>query len=252
MRYPGATWKGPVPNQGGPIGQVTLGVAHIMEGTLDGTDAWFHNPTSGVSAHFGIGKDGRVYQWVDTSVTAWHVANDNGRAIGIEHEGFTGQTLTAPQLDQLSKLMEWIEAVHGVPLVMSTATGWCGHGQLGAAGGNHPYCPGNPILTQLPGALAAAGSPPPPPTMKGQDMIASTSTGKGYWTVTHDGAVYAFGDAQSHGGLFANPPGGAKLNPGATVVGIAGDGNTGYWILASDGGVYAFGSASHYGNPDRV
>src|SRR5271166_959556 len=93
-QYPNAQWRGPVPNQGGPFTAAPrLGVLHIMEGTLAGTDSWFKNPSSQVSAHFGIGKDGTVYQWVDTAFVAWHVASDNGFAIGIEHEGNAGDLL---------------------------------------------------------------------------------------------------------------------------------------------------------------
>lgn len=35
-------------------------VIHIMQGTMEGTISWFKNPTSEVSAHYLIGKDGRV------------------------------------------------------------------------------------------------------------------------------------------------------------------------------------------------
>jgi len=75
-------------------------------------------------------------------------------------------------------------------------------------------------------------------------MIASTSTGGGYWTTTTDGAVYAFGDAIYSGNAMGNVTG--------EIVGIAGTGTDGYWLLASDGGVFAFGTAHFHGRPDRV
>ncbi|NJL16247.1 MAG: N-acetylmuramoyl-L-alanine amidase [Nitrospira sp.] len=76
-------------------------VIHIMEGTLKGTDAWFRNEESGVSAHYGIGKTGEIHQYVGESDTAWHAGrmvaptwqllkpdiNPNWYTIGIEHEG---------------------------------------------------------------------------------------------------------------------------------------------------------------------
>ena len=76
-------------------------VIHIMEGTLKGTDAWFSNEESGVSAHYGIGKDGEIHQYVGESDRAWHAGriisptwrllkpdvNPNWYTIGIEHEG---------------------------------------------------------------------------------------------------------------------------------------------------------------------
>lgn len=81
-------------------------VIHIMEGTLLGTDSWFQNPQSKVSAHYGIGKNGAVHQYVREMDTAWHAGrvnapswplikqagnslyiNPNFYTIGIEHEG---------------------------------------------------------------------------------------------------------------------------------------------------------------------
>jgi hypothetical protein len=86
-------------------------------------------------------------------------------------------------------------------------------------------------------------------------MIASTDTGRGYWTTTGDGAVYAFGDAQFRGSSFdvdPNTPGAQRVEVQGEVVGIAGVGRSGYWLLASDGGIFAFGDAQFYGRPDRV
>lgn len=76
-------------------------VIHIMDGTLPGTDSWFANTTSQVSAHYGIGKNGEVHQYVQESDAAWHAGrvdapvwklikpniNPNLYTIGIEHEG---------------------------------------------------------------------------------------------------------------------------------------------------------------------
>ncbi len=76
-------------------------VIHIMDGTLSGTDAWFANHESQVSAHYGIGKNGEVHQYVQETDTAWHAGrvdtpvwklirpnlNPNLYTIGIEHEG---------------------------------------------------------------------------------------------------------------------------------------------------------------------
>lgn len=251
--YPKAQWRGPVPNQGGARSAAPrVGVVHIMEGTLSGTDAWFHNPASQVSAHFGIGKDGTVYQWVDTMAVAWHAAAANGYSVGVEHEGNTGDVLTPAQLAADADLFAWLTP--NIALTESVSAGWCGHGQLGAAGGNHPDCPGAPILAQLPGILAAASggpTPAPPPPPKGQGMIAATSTGRGYWCVTHDGAIYAYGDAVNKGQPFGAPEGKGNLQPGVVIVGIAGHGTDGYWLYASDGSVFAYGSAPFMGRPDR-
>lgn len=162
--YPKAQWHGPVPNQGGKMDGYRLGVVHIMQGSLNGSDGWFHNNSAQVSAHFGIGKDGTVYQWVDTANVAWAEANYNGVGISIECEGYAGEALTGPQAFAVASLMKWVRKTHGIPLVRNTnpaAAGWIGHGELGAAGGGHLACPGQPVLDQIPGmlVLAAGGDP---------------------------------------------------------------------------------------------
>ena len=62
----------------------------------------------------------------------------------------------------------------------------------------------------------------------------------GYWLVSSNGTVYAFGGAATYGDMA-----GKHLN--APIVGIAAvpDGK-GYWLVAKDGGVFAFGSARFY------
>ena len=81
-------------------------VIHIMEGSLDGTDSWFKSKASVVSAHYGIGINGEVHQYVKETDSAWHAGrvnapswslikaagngiyiNPNYYTIGIEHEG---------------------------------------------------------------------------------------------------------------------------------------------------------------------
>jgi N-acetyl-anhydromuramyl-L-alanine amidase AmpD len=46
-------------------------VIHTMVGSLASCDAQFSNPASQVSAHFGVGLDGTVHQYVDDHDGAW-------------------------------------------------------------------------------------------------------------------------------------------------------------------------------------
>jgi N-acetyl-anhydromuramyl-L-alanine amidase AmpD len=131
-----------------------LMIMHIMEGTLAGTDAWFHNPASRVSAHFGIGRDGKIVQWVDTNDQAWHAAAANSYSIGVEHEGVSGNPLTDPQLDADAELLSWLHEVYpSVDLWINTRPftghGLSWHGLGGIKWGNHPDCPGAPVVHQL-------------------------------------------------------------------------------------------------------
>jgi N-acetyl-anhydromuramyl-L-alanine amidase AmpD len=46
-------------------------VLHTMAGTQASCDAWFQNENAQVSAHFGIGLDGEIHQYVRLSDSAW-------------------------------------------------------------------------------------------------------------------------------------------------------------------------------------
>jgi hypothetical protein len=72
--------------------------------------------------------------------------------------------------------------------------------------------------------------------------IASTPDGAGYWLVSANGGVFAFGDATFYGSL-------GSVHLTAPIVGIAATPNGGgYWLVGSDGGIFAFGDAGYYGS----
>lgn len=86
----GITWIGS-PNHyngrnGHTISHITL---HIMVGHLAGTDSVFSRPSSQASAHYGIGADGTIHQYVHETDGSWSDANyaSNNSTISIEHEG---------------------------------------------------------------------------------------------------------------------------------------------------------------------
>jgi LysM repeat protein len=158
-RMPGATWR-PVPNftQGGQE-SVQGVVLHIMQGSLDGSDSWFRNPLSRSSAHFGVGKTGTIYQWVDTADRAWAQSAGNKTWLSIEHEGFSGTPLTAAQVAATAKIIAWAQQTHKFSLQSTdspTGTGIGWHGMGGAAWGGHTDCPGDSIKNQRPAIIAAA------------------------------------------------------------------------------------------------
>ncbi|MHB8440325.1 MAG: hypothetical protein ACYDD4_14370 [Acidimicrobiales bacterium] len=92
------------------------------------------------------------------------------------------------------------------------------------------------VLPYLPGSPGGAA------LMTPAVGVTATPDGQGYWLVSRDGGVFAFGDAQ-----FFNSMAGHPLS--APVVGMAAtpDGQ-GYWEVASDGGIFAFGDAQFYGS----
>jgi hypothetical protein len=240
---------------------VRLVVLHTAQGAATYRDlgAFFASPSSGVSSHVGIDDTpGEVGEYVRREHKAWTQADANPYSVAAELCAWAEWTPAewARHPAMLANAAAWVAeecAAFGIPLRALTpgeaqgnaAMGVCQHADLGALGGGHWDCgPGFPMAEVL--AMAAGGAGAAPDSREGRNMIAATSTGDGYWTVTHDGAVGAFGDAQYVGGGF---------DPDVVtgeIVGIAGHGTDGYWLLASDGGVLAFGSAPYYGRPDRV
>lgn len=68
------------------VDHITL---HIMVGRLTGTDSVFQSSESEVSAHYGIGGNGTIHQYVDESNGSNSDANyaSNNSTVSIEHEG---------------------------------------------------------------------------------------------------------------------------------------------------------------------
>ncbi|MFB6535103.1 peptidoglycan-binding protein [Streptomyces noursei] len=159
-RFEGATWR-PIPNNHTSGGQssVTGVVIHIMDGSLSGTDSWFRNSEAQASSHFGTGRHGALYQWVDTADRAWAQAGGNRDWLSIENEGRGGDSLTSAQIDRCAEILAWAHRVYGVPLAVTHSTTGRGlgyHAMGGAAWGGHTSCPGPRVLAQLPEIIARA------------------------------------------------------------------------------------------------
>jgi hypothetical protein len=74
-------------------------------------------------------------------------------------------------------------------------------------------------------------------------MVPSTD-GDGYFMVSSDGGVFAFGDARFEGSC----PGIGGC-AGSAVAVMPDAGGNGYWVVTATGHVYAFGDAPYYGAP---
>ncbi len=117
-------------------------VIHIMEGTLSGTDSWFKNRQSRVSAHYGIGVHGEVHRYVQEADTAWHAGrveaptwtlikpaeegryvNPNYYTIGIEHEGNGNSEWTDAMYKASAELVAAISRKWSVPIDRSHIIG---------------------------------------------------------------------------------------------------------------------------------
>lgn len=113
----GIVWKGS-PNhytgrQGYGVTHITL---HIMVGYLAGTDSTFANSASQASAHYGIGADGTIHQYVSERDGSYSDANymSNCSTISIEHEGgMSGAVCTQACIDASARLCADIARRYG-------------------------------------------------------------------------------------------------------------------------------------------
>jgi hypothetical protein len=129
-------WIGCSPNnyrQGRPVGfRPELIVIHVIVGSLLSADRWFNNPAASASAHYGVGCDGQVHQYVTETDTAFHAGvvvnpdcelvlarphvNPNYYSIGIEHEGQPGEPWTDEQTAASAALIAEIAQRWSIPI----------------------------------------------------------------------------------------------------------------------------------------
>ena len=164
-------------------------VIHIMDGSLIGTDSWFNDPKSSVSAHYGIGRKGEVHQYVKEIDSAFHAGtvdrpewklikrkgegggfiNPNFYTIGIEHEGRGLSPHTWPQaMRQASlKLVADIVRRWNIPVDLGHIMPHCDIRR------GKPDCPGKGI--DLPAYIAdLAGHRPGAPAAPAERSFALT------------------------------------------------------------------------------
>jgi N-acetyl-anhydromuramyl-L-alanine amidase AmpD/peptidoglycan hydrolase-like protein with peptidoglycan-binding domain len=105
-------------------------VIHIIGGSMESAKAQFADPATQVSAHYAVGRDGSVLQFVEEEDTAFHAGivvsatwkgikgglNPNLYTIGIEHEGQPTDVWTDAQYETSAELVVDIAARWGIPL----------------------------------------------------------------------------------------------------------------------------------------
>jgi len=101
------------------------------------------------SAHFGIGKDGEIWQFVDTDHQANAQGGGNTDYFSVEHVGYAGDELTDSQIKALAWLFRYLSDRYGFPLQLADQPGQFGLGyhSMGSDWG-HPQCPGRKIIDQ--------------------------------------------------------------------------------------------------------
>lgn len=169
-RCPFAAWRGPADSNyrvGGVVRPVYGVVMHVIVGSLAAADSVFHRSGYGASAHFGIGKDGTTFQWVDTDDRAWAEGAGNPYWVSVETEGQPSEPLTNAQAAAFARLFVWVNQAHGpFPFAVTDSPNGRGlgtHQMGGGAWGGHA-CPGGPRAAQRQLVIdLARGSGPTPP-----------------------------------------------------------------------------------------
>ena len=137
------THKSPNFTKGRGIQKAPIGIViHISEGSLNSMTYWFQDSNSGVSAHYGIGRDGEVRSFVKEENTAWHAGrvnkpvwrympaiNPNIVTVGIEHAGFHNIGWTIKQKEASAILITEICKRWNIPANDDTIIG---HWQIDA------------------------------------------------------------------------------------------------------------------------
>jgi N-acetylmuramoyl-L-alanine amidase len=146
---------------GRPYGPPVAVVLHTMAGTLDGCDAWFANPASQVSAHYGVGLNGDIHAYVRTRDAAWAnglledgttwplAGNPNWVTVSIETEdlGDPMQPVTDEEYSSVRTLVRTVHARH--PSIVWIA----GHDTISPL--SRPHCPGQRWRDSRMGYLAS-------------------------------------------------------------------------------------------------
>lgn len=264
--YPNAD-KSIIGNSGGSyLGGPFKGVFHTTEGSsASGAISAFKKNNSW--PHFLVGYDGKVWQFVDTNVSARALRNLSGgvetnrdSAIQIEVVGFVSKPDAGhpqAQIDSIKALMRWIESTHGVksqgpgrPFATKygqnnlrftgaewdSFNAWCGHCHVPE---NDHY--DGLILTDFNLLLPPPGYTVPASYFTEVPIVPFSvprSQG-GFIVVGQDGGVFAFDGAPFYGSMYGT---GAHV-----IAGTWTPSGNGYWLLGDDGGVFSFGDAVYHG-----
>ena len=151
---PDVVWT-PTPNHGQRNGSIvqrvvlhTWGVHFTDEtrelATYRSVIAYFQRPQSQVSAHFvfpGSAEPNEITQMVRYHDFAWTERAYNPTSVEIECADAIWLGDDPDGLEQLAHITGYLLRRFRLPAVWSHDRGFCRHGDLGVAGGDHPSCP---------------------------------------------------------------------------------------------------------------
>ncbi|MDX5422526.1 MAG: N-acetylmuramoyl-L-alanine amidase [Hymenobacteraceae bacterium] len=98
-------------------------IHHTAQNSTDQTLRTFTMPKTSVSAHYVIGRDGKVYHMLNDYLRAWHGGvgrwgnntDLNSSSIGIELDNNGSEPFTETQINSLLGVLDMLKKKHGIP-----------------------------------------------------------------------------------------------------------------------------------------
>lgn len=98
-------------------------IHHTAQNSTAQTLKTFTTPATQVSAHYVIGRDGKVYQMLNDNLRAWHggaskwgnTTDLNSTSIGIELDNNGAEPFAEAQIESLLGVLETLKKKHSIP-----------------------------------------------------------------------------------------------------------------------------------------
>ncbi len=108
-------------------------IHHTAQNSTQQTLKTFTTPTTQVSAHYVIGRDGVVYHMLNDYLRAWHggaakwgnATDINSSSIGIELDNNGFEPFSQPQINSLVTVLDTLKRKHSIP-----AANFIGHSDI--------------------------------------------------------------------------------------------------------------------------
>jgi len=108
-------------------------IHHTAQKSTEQTLKTFTLPRTQVSAHYVIGRDGKIYHMLNDYLRAWHggasrwgnATDINSSSIGIELDNNGFEAFAEPQISSLLQVLAELKKTHGIP-----AANFIGHSDI--------------------------------------------------------------------------------------------------------------------------
>lgn len=146
-------------------------VVHVTDGamTLGSLFSFFNKKeqklrdgsTTKSSSHFGVAKDGTIWQFVDTDHQAFAQRAGAPSWISVENCGVIGQALTDEQIESVGNILAWLNGVYpSIPVRLAKNIGENGLAfhSIDPSWSRDSRCPGKKVIAQLPRIIEFASA----------------------------------------------------------------------------------------------